>query len=63
VRIEVSGSGFLYNMVRIIAGTLVEVGKGRMSAGDVAAAVESGDRRRAGPTMPPEGLCLEWVRY
>jgi tRNA pseudouridine38-40 synthase len=63
VRIEVSGNGFLYNMVRIIAGTLVEVGKGRMSAGDVAAAVESGDRRRAGPTMPPEGLCLEWVRY
>jgi tRNA pseudouridine38-40 synthase len=63
VRIEVSGSGFLYNMVRIIAGTLVEVGRGRLTPEDVEAAIESQDRRRAGPTLPPHGLCLEWVRY
>ncbi len=63
VRIDVSGSGFLYNMVRIIAGTLVEVGRGRLTPEDVAAAIESQDRRRAGPTLPPHGLCLEWVRY
>jgi tRNA pseudouridine38-40 synthase len=63
VRINVSGSGFLYNMVRIIAGTLVEVGRGRMTPADVSAAIESRDRRRAGPTLPPRGLCLEWVSY
>lgn len=63
LRVEVSGNGFLYNMVRIITGTLVEVGRGRMSADDVARALESGDRRLAGPTMPAQGLCLEWIRY
>ena len=63
VRIEISGNGFLWNMVRIIAGTLVEVGRGRMTPEDVAAAIESKDRRKAGPTLPPTGLCLEWVRY
>jgi tRNA pseudouridine38-40 synthase len=63
VRMEVSGSGFLYNMVRIMAGTLVEVGRGRMTADDVSRAIESKDRRRAGATMPAQGLCLEWVKY
>lgn len=63
LRIDISGSGFLYNMVRIIAGTLVEVGRGRMSAADVAAAIESKDRRNAGPTLPGTGLCLEWIKY
>ncbi|MDX2146974.1 MAG: tRNA pseudouridine synthase A [Planctomycetota bacterium] len=63
VQIRVSGSGFLYNMVRIIAGTLVEVGKGKMTPVDVRAALESRDRRRAGPTMPPHALCLEWIMY
>lgn len=63
IRIDVSGSGFLYNMVRIIAGTLVECGRGRMTADDVARAIESKDRRKAGPTMPASGLCLEWIRY
>jgi tRNA pseudouridine38-40 synthase len=63
VRIDVAGSGFLYNMVRIIAGTLVEAGRGRLAPGDVRSALETGDRRRAGPTLPPCGLCLEWVRY
>lgn len=63
VRIEVVGGGFLYNMVRIIAGTLHEVGRGRMSGADVAQALACGDRRRAGPTAGPSGLCLEWIRY
>jgi len=63
VRIEVSGNGFLYNMVRIIAGTLVEVGRGKMSVDDVRRALENGDRRLAGPTMPAQGLCLEWIEY
>lgn len=61
--IRVSGSGFLYNMVRIIAGTLLEVGRGRIEPGDIPAIIASGDRKRAGPTLPPQGLRLEWVRY
>ncbi len=63
VRIEISGNGFLWNMVRIIAGTLVEVGRGRKSPADVTAAIESKDRRSAGPTLAATGLCLEWIRY
>jgi tRNA pseudouridine38-40 synthase len=63
VRMDIVGSGFLWNMVRIIAGTLVEIGKGRLGEGDVRAALETGDRRRAGPTLPGHGLCLEWIRY
>ena len=63
ISISVSGSGFLYNMVRIIAGTLVDVGRGRMTPDDVTAAIASKDRRRAGPTLPARGLCLEWVTY
>jgi tRNA pseudouridine38-40 synthase len=63
VRIEVTGSGFLWNMVRIIGGTLVEVGRGRKTLDDVRAALASGDRRLAGPTLPPTGLCLEWIKY
>lgn len=61
--IRVSGSGFLYNMVRIIAGTLMEVGRGKIEPGEIAAIIASGDRRQAGPTLPPQGLRLEWVRY
>lgn len=63
VRITVQGSGFLYNMVRIIAGTLVEAGRARTTPDQVAAALASRDRRNAGPTLPPTGLCLEWIKY
>jgi tRNA pseudouridine38-40 synthase len=64
VRVQVSGSGFLYNMVRIIAGTLMEVGRGKMSVEDVRGVVESADRlKNRGPTLPPMGLRLEWIRY
>jgi tRNA pseudouridine38-40 synthase len=63
VAIDISGNGFLYNMVRIIAGTIVEVGRGRMTIDEVRAAMERGERRLAGPTLPPEGLRLRWIRY
>jgi tRNA pseudouridine38-40 synthase len=63
VRIVIRGDGFLWNMVRIVAGTLVEAGRGRILPGDMPAILASRDRRRAGPTLPPTGLCLEWVRY
>ncbi|MFK7961762.1 MAG: tRNA pseudouridine(38-40) synthase TruA [Phycisphaerales bacterium] len=63
VRIDVCGEGFLWNMVRIIAGTLHEVGRGRMDADAIPDVIASGERRAAGPTMPPEGLSLLWIRY
>ena len=61
--IEVAGSGFLYNMVRIIAGTLVEAGRGKLGPEDVRRALATGDRSTTGQTLPPHGLRLEWVRY
>ena len=60
--IRVCGNGFLYNMVRIIAGTLVEVGEGRRSLADVKQALSTGERKKAGPTAPPEGLVLVEIR-
>ncbi len=59
--IRISGHGFLYNMVRIIAGTLMEIGRGAREEGSVPAILEACDRRAAGPTAPPEGLTL--VKY
>lgn len=61
--VRVEADGFLYKMVRTMVGTLVEVGRGRMAPAEVAAILASRDRRRAGPTAPPHGLCLEAVRY
>lgn len=63
IAIDISGNGFLYNMVRIISGTLVEVGRGKMDMARVAHALASLDRRNAGPTLPPTGLCLMWMEY
>lgn len=63
VRIEISGNGFLWNMVRIIAGTLADAGRGRITREEIGAALATGDRRKAGPTFPACGLCLEWIRY
>jgi len=63
VEIEIAASGFLYNMVRIVAGTLFEAGRGRIEPGDVAAIRDARDRTRAGPTLPPQGLCLRWIWY
>jgi len=63
VLIDVSGAGFLWNMVRIIAGTLLEVGRGKFKPEDVTEIIESCDRRRAGKTLPAHGLFLEWVSF
>ncbi len=62
ITVTVSGMGFLYNMVRIIAGTLIEVGKGRFSPDDVSVMLNACDRLSAGPTAPPQGLCLMEIR-
>lgn len=61
--IEVRGSGFLRHMVRVIVGTLVDVGKGARDRCDVERVLRQGDRALAGPTAPPEGLCLMKVEY
>jgi tRNA pseudouridine38-40 synthase len=59
--IEIQGNRFLYKMVRIIAGTLVDVGRGRLPSGTVASALAAGSRDALGITAPAEGLCLERV--
>jgi tRNA pseudouridine38-40 synthase len=61
--IRVWGNGFLWNMVRIIAGTLVEAGKGKSGPERVREALRTGNRRMAGSMLPAHGLCLEWIRY
>ena len=63
IAIDISGDGFLYNMVRIIAGTLVETGLGKRSPESIKDIIESRDRCRAGHTAPPEGLYLMEVYY
>ena len=63
VRVHVAGAGFLHRMVRIITGTLLDVGAGRREPADVAAMLAARDRSAAGPTAPPQGLCLVEVRY
>lgn len=63
ITIEVVGDGFLRHMVRILVGTLVAVGAGRVPAGEVGAIVRSRARERAGPTAPPHGLFLVAVDY
>ena len=63
IRLNVSGSGFLHHMIRIMTGTLVEIGRGRIEPTEVGAIIASGDRGRAGPTMSASGLCLEWIHY
>ncbi|MCB9680401.1 MAG: tRNA pseudouridine(38-40) synthase TruA [Alphaproteobacteria bacterium] len=63
VHLEVVGNGFLRHMVRIIAGTLHEVGDGRRDADDIVRLLASGDRSQAGRTAQAHGLTLVWVRY
>lgn len=61
--IEVCGNGFLYNMVRIISGTLIEVGLKKKTIDDVKLALESQDRTKAGYLVPAKGLFLKYVKY
>lgn len=63
LQIVYHGTGFLYNMVRILTGTLVEIGAGTRSADSISAVFESLDRQQAGITMPAQGLLLEHVFY
>lgn len=63
IEFHVSGDGFLYNMVRIITGTLVDVGTGRISPESITEIIEAKDRRNAGHTAPPYGLYLAEVFY
>lgn len=63
LEIEVQGNAFLYNMVRIIAGTLLEVGYGKIAPCSITDIIESKDRKMAGRTLPPQGLTLEEVYY
>ena len=63
IYIELTGSGFLYNMVRIISGTLVDVGLGKIKAEEIPDIILSGDRQRGGKTLPPQGLYLLKVEY
>jgi len=63
IKIEITGNGFLYNMVRIISGTLVDVGIGKIKAEDIPNIIESKDRSKAGKTLPAHGLYLVNVEY
>lgn len=63
IEFTITGNGFLYNMVRIIAGTLIEVGFGKLKPDDIPAILESRDRRKAGRTAPAHGLYLVEVYY
>jgi tRNA pseudouridine38-40 synthase len=63
LRMDVCGDGFLYNMVRIIAGTLVEIGRGKIAPEAIERILAARDRDAAGPTVAAGGLCLMWVKY
>ena len=63
IHIRVTGDGFLYNMVRAIAGTLILAGRGKLSAAGVKKILHSTNRKLAGPTAPAKGLCLVKVEY
>ena len=63
IHITISGNGFLYNMVRIIAGTLIQVGKGKYEPKYIRQMLEACDRTQAGQTAPPQGLTLMKIEY
>ena len=63
IRFYIHGNGFLQHMVRIIVGTLLQVGFGEIEPEQVAAIIEAKDRKTAGPTAPAKGLCLMKVDY
>ena len=63
IYVDVEGDGFLYNMVRNIVGTLVEVGRGRWKPEKIDEILEAKDRTAAGQLAPAQGLCLMWIKY
>ena len=63
ITIRVTGNGFLYNMVRIIAGTLIQVGNGTIRPEEMPAILEACDRNAAGPTAPAHGLTMMGIKY
>ena len=63
IKIELTGNGFLYNMVRIISGTLLDVGMDKIKVEEIPEIIESKDRKRAGRTLPAHGLYLVKVEY
>ncbi|UCD29643.1 MAG: tRNA pseudouridine(38-40) synthase TruA [Planctomycetota bacterium] len=63
VHVDVEGDGFLYNQVRNIVGTLIEIGRGHWPTNKIVDILASLDRSQAGPTAPARGLCLRWIRY
>jgi len=63
IYVDVEGDGFLYNMVRNIVGTLVEVGMGRWNSEKMNEILEAKDRTAAGQLAPAQGLCLMWIKY
>jgi tRNA pseudouridine38-40 synthase len=63
IKIIIEADGFLYNMVRIIAGTLIDVGKGKIKPDEISNIILSQDRKKAGKTAPPQGLYLDCVYY
>ena len=63
VTFRITGNGFLYNMVRILAGTLLEIGGGKYPPGQMREILEARDRQAAGPTAIPRGLVLVEIRY
>lgn len=63
IEIVIEANGFLYNMVRNIVGTLIEVGRGKFPPGSTEKILKKRDRKIAGPPVPAKGLCLIWVKY
>jgi tRNA pseudouridine(38-40) synthase len=60
--IGIEGTGFLWNMIRIMVGTLVEIGMGRYPAESITEMLAAKNREAAGPTAPPHGLYLQWIK-
>ncbi|UCE47476.1 MAG: tRNA pseudouridine(38-40) synthase TruA [Phycisphaerales bacterium] len=63
IYVDVEGDGFLYNMVRNIVGTLVDIGTSRWQPEKINEILEAKDRTAAGQLAPPQGLCLMWIKY
>ena len=63
ITIRITGEGFLYNMVRIIAGTLMDIGGGLYPPEKIQEILEAKDRKKAGPTAPARGLTLMEIQY